>query len=340
MAGVDQFGGNNQIGPVIEAYQMGVKDLGENKMRARFEESAVRLLINIFQVGLFENPYLEVEKSSKIVGNPNFMKMGYEAQLKSIVMLKNKSNVLPFKKDVTVYIPKKYVPPRRSFMGGMSEGGWEDPLNLDIVKKYVNVTDNPRKADVAIVCIDSPDSGGGYMIEDAKSGEGNGYFPISLQYNPYTADLARDPSIAGGDPLEILVNRSYKGKSIEAANKKDLDVILDTKKAIGKKPVIVIMNISNPTVVSEFEREVDGILGHFGVQNQAILDIISGAVEPSALLPLQMPADMNAVETQLEDVPLDLNCHIDTEGNGYDFGFGLNWSGVIKDDRTAKYRKN
>ncbi len=41
MAGVDQFGGNNDAGPVMEAYQMGVKEHGEEFMRARMEQSAV-----------------------------------------------------------------------------------------------------------------------------------------------------------------------------------------------------------------------------------------------------------------------------------------------------------
>jgi beta-glucosidase len=45
------------------------------------------------------------------------------------------------------------------------------------------------------------------------------------------------------------------------------------------------------------------------------------------------------VETQKEDVPFDMVCHTDSEGNIYDFGFGLNWSGVIKDARVDKYAK-
>ena len=71
--------------------------------------------------------------------------------------------------------------------------------------------------------------------------------------------------------------------------------------------------------------------------DKAFLDIIAGQVEPSGLLPLQMPANMETVETQFEDVPRDMESHVDSEGNTYDFAFGLNWSGVIKDDRTAKY---
>ena len=90
MAGVDQFGGNNAVAPVVEAYQMGVKEYGESFMRKRFEESAVRLLRNIFRVGLFENPYLDILISRNIVGKPEYMTAGYEAQLKSLILLKNK----------------------------------------------------------------------------------------------------------------------------------------------------------------------------------------------------------------------------------------------------------
>ena len=71
MAGVDQFGGNNEAGPVIEAYQMGVKEHGEPIMRARMEQSAVRLLRNIFRVGLFENPYLDVEETKTSSATPS-----------------------------------------------------------------------------------------------------------------------------------------------------------------------------------------------------------------------------------------------------------------------------
>jgi beta-glucosidase len=76
----------------------------------------------------------------------------------------------------------------------------------------------------------------------------------------------------------------------------------------------------------------------FGVQSQVVLDILSGTVEPSGLLPLQMPADMETVETQMEDVPFDMNPHQDEDGNVYDFGYGLNWQGMIVDGRADKYQ--
>ena len=338
MAGVDQFGGNNDAGPVIEAYQMGVKELGEGFMRTRMEQSAVRLLKNIFRVGLFENPYLNVEETKSIVGNAEFMKAGYEAQVKSIIMLKNKEKVLPLQKNKTVYIPKKHTPASMDMFRGEIAESFNYPINIDIVKKYFKTTDNPSEADFALVIINSPNSGSGYDPADVKKG-GTGYVPISLQYGPYLAMEARDPSLAGGDPLEIFTNRTFRGKTVTSANSGDLKMVLDAKKAMRDKPVVVSINMSKPMVFSEFEREVSSILVTFDVQDQAIMDILTGSSEPSGLLPLQMPADMKTVETQKEDVPYDMTCHVDSEGNTYDFGFGLNWSGVIKDARVEKYRK-
>ncbi len=337
MAGVDQFGGNNDAGPILEAYKMGVKDLGEIAMRTRMEESAVRLLRNIFRVGLFENPYLDIERTKAIVGAPDLMKAGFEAQLKSIVLLKNKSNVLPLKPASTIYIPKKTFPASRNFLGEFSPEKVDYPVNISIVKKYFNVTDDPGKADAAIVFITNPTAGGlGYDSTDIKQNKGNGYMPISLQYGEYKATEAREKSIAGGDPLEPSANRSYKDKKVKATNLQDLYSIYDTYAKMNGKPVIVSVSMDNPMVFNEFERLVDGLLINFRVQDQAVLDILSGKAQPSALLPSQMPANMNEVERQAEDAPRDMKCHVDSEGHAYDFGYGMNWSGVIMDNRMKK----
>jgi Beta-glucosidase-related glycosidases len=341
MAGVDQFGGNNVADPVLEAYQMGVKEHGEEWMRERFEQSAVRLLRNIFRTGLFEDPYLDPDESTKTVGNADFMRAGYDAQLKSIVLLKNKSNVLPLAKTKTVYIPKRTVPASRDWFGNMTPERIEYPVNLDIVKKYFNVTDDPSKADIALLFVKGPNGGVGYSSDDRKNG-GNGYVPISLQYDAYTATDARKQSIAAGDPVvdPAITNRAYKGKTVTASNAADLKSILDTKAAMNGKPVVVCMALTNPAVVTEFESKIDGLVVSFGVQDQALMDILSGKTEPSGLLPLQMPADMQTVETQKEDVPQDMQPYKDSQGHMYDFAYGLNWKGVIKDARTTRYKKN
>ena len=337
-AGVDQFGGNNDKGPVLEAYAMWVDEFGQESADARFRASAKRLLMNSFRTGLFENPYLDPAVSAEVVGKPEFMEKGYQAQLKSVVMVKNAENVLPLKaaeEKLKVYVPQRYFPQMVNFFGMVTPERWEDTFAAELLEKYYEPVADPAEADFAIVVIDAPTSGTGYNAQDVKNG-GNGYLPISLQYSDYTAEYAREVSLAGGDRLEKSANRSYKGKSVKTVNKTDLETVIETKKQMGDKPVITVVSTGKP-FVPEFEPYSDAVLVSFGCQNQALLDLISGVVEPSALLPMQLPADMKTVELQMEDVPFDMECYVDSEGNAYDFAYGLNWSGIISDARTAKY---
>ena len=163
--------------------------------------------------------------------------------------------------------------------------------------------------------------------------------PISLQYGTYTATHARETSLAAGSPLEDgITNRSYKGKTTTAVNISDMGLVTDTKRKMGDKPVVVIIKVSKPMVFAEIEPSADAIMVHMGVQDQALMDIVSGKVEPSAMLPFQMPNDMMTVESQFEDVPRDMEPYTDSNGNAYDFAFGLNWNGVINDARTQAYK--
>ncbi|MFZ9661192.1 MAG: glycoside hydrolase family 3 N-terminal domain-containing protein [Chitinophagaceae bacterium] len=338
MAGVDQYGGNNDMKPILEAYQIGIQEHGESFMRKRMEQSAYRLLRNIFNVGLFEDPYLNPEESSKIVGSPDKMKAGFDTQLKSVVMLKNKK-ALPLASKTKVYVPKRYVPAGRNFLGMPTPESNDLPVKAELIKKYFDLVENPLDADVALVFIENPKGGNGYSEEDVKKG-GNGYVPIPLQFGEYTAIHARETSLAGGDPLESFTNRSYIGKTAISRNSTDLEMVNKTKSLMQNKPVIVCINVSNPMIFSEFEKNTDAILVHFSVQDQALLEIISGKFEPNGLLPMQMPANMETVEKQFEDVAGDMDCHVDSEGHKYDFGFGLNWKGIIKDSRTNRFSRS
>lgn len=339
MAGVDQFGGNNAKGPVIEAYEIGCEEHGEEWMRSRMECSAIRLLLNSFRPGLFENPYVDVQNTINTVGNPQWMAEGYAQQLASIVMLKNSGNTLPLSRDIKVYMPNRKVPAMRNFWGGTDPARDYAPVDSTLASKYFRAAVSPEDADVAIVFMESPKSWRmGYDPADRVAG-GNGYIPISLQYRPYTAVVAREHSIAT-DPFDGNTDRSYRGKSVSTMNECELDLLEETRRLMGDKPIIVIMAMNNPIVMSEVEPMADAILVGFSVQTQAFLDLITGNSEPSALLPFEMPASMEAIEIHCEDKPHDIAPYTDADGNVYTFGFGLDFKGPISDERTARYVKN
>ena len=114
--------------------------------------------------------------------------------------------------------------------------------------------------------------------------------------------------------------------------------------AAGDIPVIVSMNMRRGMVWTDVEPLADVIFVSYNSQqntniqkNEAVAEIILGQLEPSGLLVFQQPKDMEAVEKQLCDVPRDMECYVDTMGNTYDFAFGLNWTGIIDDERVSAY---
>lgn len=327
MAGCDQFGGNNDIKPVLEAFEIGVAEHGREWMEKRMRLSAKRLLLNIFRAGLFENPYIDVAETASYVGSPQLMQEGYQAQLRSVVMLKNHNGCLPIRNSATVkaYIPDRELPDYLGFWGTTVKAKRWAPVRRAVAERYFTIVESPEDADVALFFMESPMGGKGYSLNDGNPE----YLPISLQYGDYTATAAREVSIAGGDPFEDFTNRSYRGKSVKTVNKCEMERLVELRRRMGEKPIILSVNVSNPFVISELEPLADAIFLTFDIQNQAILDIVTGKDEPSAKLPFQMPASMDAIERHCEDKPLDIECYRDSDGNTYNFGFGLNWRGTL-----------
>ena len=145
-----------------------------------------------------------------------FMEAGYQAQLKSVVLLKNTGNVLPIMKEQTIYIPERFIPASRNFFGREQPSRNEAPINPDLASKYFKLTENPEEAEVAVVVINNPNNGrtAGYSTSDAESG-GNGFLPISLMYGSYTAIDARETSLAGDSGNKMFSTEPIKAKQLK-----------------------------------------------------------------------------------------------------------------------------
>ncbi len=98
LAGVDQIGGDNDPSVILSS----VKDGGIPM--AVINTAARRALRPLFQLGLFENPYVEPERAKATVAGEAFMKLGFDAQVRSSVLLKNAANLLPASPDKKLYV--------------------------------------------------------------------------------------------------------------------------------------------------------------------------------------------------------------------------------------------
>ncbi|WP_432457845.1 glycoside hydrolase family 3 N-terminal domain-containing protein [Cellulomonas iranensis] len=359
--GHDMFGGNNKVEPVLAAHEMWQKDFeaGTNDVDAdtRFRESGKRILTMFFQPGLYENAYLDLDESKKVLASDDKVEAGYAAQLDSVVMLKNDGSTIAKSdaaawKDKKVYIPRSY---NIGFAGAFGPAEYKEApgLTLEVAEEMFGevVTDEaeldadgkvvsytaPDLSDVDLVLVGmaSPDNGGNFS-NIGHDVENDTWYPLSLQYRPYTADgpHVRQTSI-GGDilPDGTKQNRSYFGNTSKIANESDLDAFERATAAVaasGKEiPVITVLKAINPVVPAEFEAASDAIVVGFGTSDKALLEVALGLHEPAGRLPIQFPQDMDTVEAQQEDVSKDMTPYTDASGNTYDYGFGLNFAGPI-----------
>ncbi len=237
-----------------------------------------------------------------------------------------------------------------------------DPSGVDADGEAVHTEDDIARAsaeqiaacDLVIVSMSAPKVDSSIITDE----EGNtiGTTAPSIQYRNYTADseYVRQESIGGKvtvnyiydnygsiiSKTETKENRSYYGQSSgDASSIGDLEMLEYVASVAGETPVVVTMQMKYAMCWHEVEPLADVILVSYGdsERTEALLQIISGQVEPSGLLCGQQPANMEAVEKQLEDVPRDMECYVDAAGNTYDFAFGMNWSGVINDERVQTY---
>ncbi|WP_163323738.1 glycoside hydrolase family 3 protein [Draconibacterium mangrovi] len=144
-AGVDLFSGVADPTFLLETVKEGLVS------EERINESVARLLKEKFELGIFENPYVDVELAGQVVGNTDFQKRADLALRKSIVLLRNDDKILPLKPKTKVYF-EKYMVSRGS-----------DNTHIVIVPESnswdVEFVDAPEKADLVVLWL-IPGSGG------------------------------------------------------------------------------------------------------------------------------------------------------------------------------------
>jgi beta-glucosidase len=98
------------------------------------------------RLGLFDNPFVNVEDAGQLVGNDRFMERGREAQAKSMVLLKN-NGILPLSREIKVYA--------------------EGMISTDMIDQFGTLVSKPAEADVIILRITTPygDPKGNSMLE-------------------------------------------------------------------------------------------------------------------------------------------------------------------------------
>jgi len=128
-AGVDQFGGESRPDLVLELLQSG--QLSE----ARLDQSVRRLLRLKFQLGLFDNPFVDETQVPLVLGSAEAMAAGLVSQKRAMTLLKNDGAVLPLHGRPRVYVKN---------------------LKPEVAAQYAEIAASPEQADLAILRLETP----------------------------------------------------------------------------------------------------------------------------------------------------------------------------------------
>ena len=124
-AGIDQYGGENNPSYILNLVE------NNNVSEQRINESVRKILINKFELGLFDNPYVDEDMIHKRVNTIENIKAGIEAQRRSIVLLEN-DGVLPLKQETKIFV---------------------DGLDKNIATEFGKLVGNIEDADIVIMYI-------------------------------------------------------------------------------------------------------------------------------------------------------------------------------------------
>ncbi|MFS4417375.1 glycoside hydrolase family 3 N-terminal domain-containing protein [Maribacter sp. 2307ULW6-5] len=290
--------------------EMVKKDPSIEKM---IDRSVRRVLRTKMILGLFDNPLIDLKTVEKGVRNPSSLALAEEADLESIILLKNDSNALPLE-------PKKQ---KIALLG---------PLLDESTQASYEAVAGDRASFV---------SDQGFELTDQKGGAPN-LLPTKEEDLERLVNLAKSSDVSilylGGD--EFTAKEAYFNKALgDRATIEPLgaqDELIQRVKALGK-PVIVVLKHRRTLAINVISEQADAILDAWDLSERgdvALAKIIFGEVSPSGKSPVTIPRSIGQLPFHYsqKEINYKKGYLFLEEGPLYPFGHGLSYTDFRYED--------
>lgn len=303
--GVELIADTNEVHWIIKAVEEGKLD------EKRLDEANVRLLTEMFTLGLFDDKtYVDPDEAVRVVQNEKNRKKAYEAHKRSVVLLKNTDSALPLDTKEKVYFAVFHKDPEKV-------GMYEEELN-EALKEL---------SDIQRV----------QTVEEADA-------VIALLYPKTGNYFSATPGLLELTLCENKENKAMDGTTYKETTLTGIGELKELADAIHNKhgKMIIALNTVMPWIVENIEPISDGLAAHFETVIKAQLEVLFGKAKPYGKLPITLPAgeeviavDENGECFSRNDVPgYDKDLYLpegvhyaykDMAGNEYKYGFGLSY---------------
>jgi len=308
----------------------------------RLNEAVKRLLKEQFQLGLFENPYVDATQAAGIIGSDANRAAGLDIQRKSIVLLQNQetaadAKVLPLKAGAKVYIMGDFTKANVEKYGYAVTDG-NNPVN-----GVRPVASGHDYALISVTALVNRSTAGTYKSDDPATGlNPNHLKPIKAgqpRNQPYGSEDRCVETAAYADPEKSCLDNGLIFGGVfpwEANNlsftamaasqswqiKPSLADIQAVMNEVGPQNTILHIYFRHAFVLDDASglKNAGAIVAGFGVSDTALLDVLSGKAKPQGRMPFALANNLQAVIDNQPDVP-----GYPDKDTLYPFGFGLNY---------------
>ena len=332
-AGVDADLGALAFAPLVDAVKKGLVS----------EEQINHALANIlrlkFEMGLFENPYVDVEKAKKQVRSDSNKEVALFTAREVITLLKNETNTLPLSKQTKVLVCGPNADNVYNMLGDYTspqeDGNVKTILSgirtklpaaqVEYVKgcavrdtsesNIAEAVEAARRADVVIVAV------GGSSARDFKT-----------SYKETGAAVTDSKTISDMDCGEGFDRATLTplGHQME---------LLKALKATGK-PLVVIYIEGRPMDKSWAAQNADALLTAYYPGQEggtAIADVLFGDYNPAGRLPVSVPANIGQLPVYYNKKPPMPHDYVEMSARPlYPFGYGLSYTTFKYDNLQIK----
>ncbi|MGJ1317910.1 glycoside hydrolase family 3 N-terminal domain-containing protein [Sphingobacterium spiritivorum] len=322
-AGLDADLGGNAYARLIEAVKQG--EVQENSI----DQAVSRILALKFEMGLFEKPFVDVKTAKKEVKTESNIALSRQVARESIVLLENKNNILPLRKDVKITIVGPNADNVYNMLGDYTAPQPDGAVTT--VRQAISA--RLPKAQVSYVkgCAirDTTNSDIAAAVTAARQSDvivavvgGSSARDFKTEYISTGAAVASDKNVSDMESGEGFDRSTLDllGRQME---------LLKALKQTGK-PLVVIYIQGRPLNMNWAATQADALLcawypGQEG--GHAIADVLFGDYNPAGKMPLSVPRSVGQIPVHYNrKSPLDHRYVEEAATPLYAFGYGKSYS--------------
>ena len=296
---------------------------------ARIDESVRRILKLKIELGLFDK---KNKSNYSDFGSQKHQNYAYDAAVESMTLLKNENSTLPIKNKNKILVTGPNGNTMRTLNGAWTyswQGEKTDFFAGDHNTIYEAIKNKFTDSDVKYI------PGVTYPVNEDYDKE-----PKFEYYDQYI-DQKKEAIKYANEEADIIIlalgENSYTEKpgDLNDINLNRLQIDFANEIVKSGKPVVLVLNIGRPRLISEIESKVSAVIniylpGNFG--GDALADILYGSVNPSGKLPYSYPLYSNSLipynykPAEVQNNAQGAYNYVGEVNNLYDFGFGLSYT--------------